>query len=264
MRIGCCGSMISPKADPVGIDIIDDLVQLGFDYIELSMADVAALRDEQFADLRRRVEQSGIACEACNNFFPPTMRLTGPEAKLSQALDYVSRALDRAAALGAKIVVFGSAVAKNVPQGFPHDDAMKQIVELLAHMGPIAQRVGIVIPIEPINRGECNIINFASQGLELARQIHHPNIQLLIDYYHLKLEAEDPAIILRAGDAIRHVHFAKIENRVFPTEPDPDYAAFFDCLRRIGYSGRCSIEAYSQDFTNDAKRALGVLKQLTK
>src|SRR5580765_1561298 len=108
MRIGCCGSMISPKTDPVGIDIIDDLVRLGFDYIELSMADVAALGDDQFVKLRRRVEQSGIACEACNNFFPTSMRLTGPEAKLSRSLDYVSRALDRAAALGAKIVVFGS------------------------------------------------------------------------------------------------------------------------------------------------------------
>jgi len=264
MRIGCCGSMISPKTDPVGIDIIDDLVRLGFDYIELSMADVAALSEDQFATLRQRVEKSGIACEACNNFFPPTMRLTGPQAKLATSLDYVSRALDRAAALGAKIVVFGSAVAKNVPPGFPHDEAMKQIAELLAHMGPIAQRVGIVIPIEPINRGESNILHLASQGLALARQINHPNIQLLIDYYHLKLEAEDPAIILQAGDAIRHVHFAKIENRVFPTEPDPQYAAFFDCLRQIGYSARCSIEAYSQDFTNDARKALIVLKQLIK
>jgi D-psicose/D-tagatose/L-ribulose 3-epimerase len=83
---------------------------------------------------------------------------------------------------------------------------------------------------------------------------------LLIDYYHLRLEAEDPGIILEAGSAIRHVHFAESTGRVFPLASNPDYDAFFSNLRQIGYSGRCSIEAYSEDFSADAGPALAVLR----
>ena len=34
------------------------------------------------------VERSGLRCEACNNFFPPQVRLTGPAADLPAALEY--------------------------------------------------------------------------------------------------------------------------------------------------------------------------------
>lgn len=37
MRIGCCGSMICPEKDPIGIEILEPLAELGYDYIELSL-----------------------------------------------------------------------------------------------------------------------------------------------------------------------------------------------------------------------------------
>lgn len=68
MRIGCCGSMISPSTDRVGIEVVETMASLGFDYIELSLADVTALPAETFEALAWRLERSGIPCEACNNF----------------------------------------------------------------------------------------------------------------------------------------------------------------------------------------------------
>jgi sugar phosphate isomerase/epimerase len=86
--MGCCGSMISPSTDPIGIEIVETMAEIGFDYTELSLSDIAALPEGAFADLARRVERSRIQCEACNNFFPRTIRLTGAEAHLHVALDY--------------------------------------------------------------------------------------------------------------------------------------------------------------------------------
>jgi len=263
MRFGCCGSMIAPELDPVGIESIGTLAELGFDYVELSLAQMAALSDGDFQALAARVEDSGLVCEACNNFFPAAVRLTGSEAGLPAALEYAARAIERAARLGARIVVFGSSGAKNVPPGFPHAEAWRQISDLLGRLGPMAESHGITIAIEPINRLESNIVNSVAEGLRLMREVDHANIRLLADFYHLCMEAEDPSILLEAGEGIRHVHFARLEGRGFPTRPEGSFAPFFDALRRIGYGGRCSIEAYTNDFASDARQALETLRSET-
>jgi len=254
--------MISPAADPIGIEVIESLAEMGFDYIELSLRDIAELPEKAFNELRRRVSNSGIGCEACNNFFPARIRLTGADADHGGALEYARMALARAARLGADIVVFGSSGARNVPPGFPLDAAWKQLVELLGNLGALADAYGITIAIEPLTKLESNIINLASEGLLLSRAVDRPNVRLLIDYYHLTMEKEDPAVVLLAGQDVRHVHIAKAEGRVFPKEKDAGFVCFFSGLREIRYRGKCSVEAYAKDFTPDAKRALRILKDL--
>ncbi len=256
--------MVSPSTDPVGVEILETLAQTGFDYIELSLADLAALPDPAFARLRERLDRSGIRCEACNNFFPPRVRLTGEQARLPVALEYASAAMDRAAGLGAQIIVFGSSGAKNVPPGFSQAAAWAQIVELLQQLGPLAASRGITIAIEPLNRQESNIVNRVAEGLQLVRDVGHSHVQLLLDYYHFSLEQEPLGIILEAGPKVRHVHFADPARRGFPIERDEAAAGFFAQLRLIHYGGRCSIEAYTRSFAADAPRALQVLNELTR
>jgi D-psicose/D-tagatose/L-ribulose 3-epimerase len=262
MRLGCCGSMVSPSTDPIGIETVEALAEIGFDYVELSLAHLAALPEEEFLQLARRVEHSGIRCEACNNFFPSTIRLTGADARLNVALEYAGLALNRAARLGASVIVFGSAGAKNVPAGFSRVYAWSQIVELLMHLGPLAAQHDLTIVIEPINKLESNLVNLAAEGLRLAREVHHLNIQLLIDFYHLTMEEESPDIVLEAGAVIRHLHLASPEGRRYPSEMTPACARFFQLMRDVKYSGRCSIEAFTHDFAADARRAFRLLRSI--
>jgi sugar phosphate isomerase/epimerase len=252
--------MIAPEADPVGAGVIEEMAGLGFDYIELSLAHIAKLSGTEFSRLAGRIERSGLRCEACNNFFPAEIRLTGPEADPAAALEYAAHAMGRAARLDARVIVFGSSGAKNVPPGFPRDQAWGQIAALLERLAPEAERHRLTIAIEPISRGESNIVNLAAEGLRLAREVARPAVQLLVDYYHLMTEGEDPAILMEAGGALHHVHLARAEGRAFPTAPEPALLRFFDCLRAVGYSGRCSIEARTADFSSDARRALEVLR----
>ena len=254
--------MISPDRDPIGVDIVESLAEMQFDYIELSLAHMTALAEPAFSDLVKRVERSGIACEACNNFFPAKIRLTGPEADRSIALDYAGRAFERAERLGAKIIVFGSSGAKNVPSGFPYDDAWRQIVELLRALGPLAEAHGLTIAIEHLNRKESNIVTLAAEGMRLSREVDHPNVRLLIDFYHLGQEHEDLGVLAEARSEIRHIHFAEVQKRIFPVDEQRDYVTFFEGLRRIQYDARCSIEAFTDDFATDAARGLATLKAI--
>ena len=259
-RFGICGSMISP-ADPLGADIVEELAVLGFDYIELSLRDLAALPEMAFAQLRDRLQSAGIPCEACNNFFPAGIRLTGPAADLPAALHYARGALARAAGLGVAVVVFGSSGARNVPAGFPLDEAWGQLRALLVALGPIADEHGITIVIEHLYRGESNILNSIAEGWRMVREVAHPRLQVLADAYHVRQENEDPAILVPLGSALAHVHVAQRVERVFPAGDDAALAGFFAQLRAAGYARRVSIEAYTKDFSADAARGLRVCRE---
>ena len=58
----------------------------------------------------------------------------------------------------------------------------------------------------------------------------------MIVFYHLACVMEDPAIVVRAGAQIRHLHMANPNGRVFPRVwQEYDYAPFLAALRKIGY-----------------------------
>ena len=124
------------------------------------------------------------------------------------------------------------------------------------------QAHGITVVTEPLRRQETNIINTAAEGFALVKAIAHPNFELLVDFYHLASEKEDPQIILEARDHIRHLHMANPQGRVFPLTWDEfDYAPFFANLRTIGYAGRMSIEASSPDVPAQAPKSIELLRR---
>ena len=262
MRFGCCLNMLSKRPDGTGAEHLDTLKAAGYDYVELPLAEMCAMPDRDIQSLREKLELMGLSCEACNNFFPKTLRLTGSNADPACAAEYTARALELAASLGAKRVVFGSGPAKNVPNGFPIEKGYEQVVRLLQTAAPIAAEKEITIAIEPLRRAECNLINTFAEGCRLAADVSHRNVKVLVDYYHFTVEQE-PLNNLREFGAkwLTHVHFAEPDGRVYPTaDAAGRYLAFFRTLKEIGYDGRVSIEAYSGDYRAQAKMSLQLMR----
>jgi sugar phosphate isomerase/epimerase len=239
---------------------IDAAKAAGFEYVELSTSEIAALSDAAFEKALTHIKDVGLPVPATNLFLPAALKVTGPQADRDQQMAYVRRAFARLSRLGTEIVVFGSGGARRVPDGFSSDEAFEQLVEFGRRIAPEARAHGITIAVEPLRRQETNIINSAAEGLTLVEAINDPNFQLMIDFYHLASEAEDPAIVIRARNHIRHLHVANPEGRVFPLSSEEyNYAPFFANLRAIGYDKRISVEASTKDFPNDAPRAIALL-----
>jgi D-psicose/D-tagatose/L-ribulose 3-epimerase len=258
MRFGCCLNMVATNPDRTGIEHIENLAKYGFDYVELPLAEMMELSDAEFESLKERVSKTGIRCETCNNFFPGTIRLTGDNTDMNQIMDYVQRALARAASLGVQYVVFGSGKAKNVPEGFSLEEGYKQVVALLKKVGPIARNNNITIVIEPLRKAECNLINSFEEGVRLSKDVADDNVKVLVDFYHLTEEKEPVQNIITYGkEFLRHVHMANSHGRVYPESIDEDnYKPFIEALKTIGYEGRVSCEAYVSSYEEQAPRAL--------
>jgi len=233
----------------------------GFDYVELSTSEIAGLSDADFDRALNRIRQVGLPVPASNLFLPATLKVTGPAIDRDQQLAYVRKAFARLQQIGITVVVFGSGGARLVPDGFSKEQAFQQLVEFGRRIAPEARAHGITVAVEPLRPQETNIINSAAEGLDLVNAINDPNFQLMVDFYHLASVKEDPAIILRARDHIRHLHMANPEGRIFPRTPtEYDYQPFFAALRTLGYSGRISVEASTKDLPGDAPPAIALLR----
>jgi sugar phosphate isomerase/epimerase len=190
------------------------------------------------------------------------MKVTGPQIDTAQQMAHVRKAFARLARLGTDVVVFGSGGARRVPDGFAKEEAFRQLVDFGRRAAVEARANGITIAIEPLRRQETNIINTAAEGLDLVNAIGDPNFQLMIDFYHLASEHEDPSIVLRAKDHIRHLHTANPTGRVFPLKwEEYDYEPFFANLRAIGYDKRISVEGATQNFAGDAPQSIALLRR---
>jgi sugar phosphate isomerase/epimerase len=220
------------------------------------------LVEEKFQNiLQREQNESKLPVLAANVLVPGALKLTGPAVDNAAIDAHLNRVIERAKAYGIKKIVFGSGGARKVPDGFSQDEAWKQLVEFAKRIGPLAKKRGIVVAVEPLQKGETNTINSAAEGLKWVKAVNHPNFQLMVDFYHLSLENEDAAILVSARKNIKHIHIANPAGRRFPMSADEfDYSKFFTALKKAGYKGGVSVEGRSDDYATEAPKAVAFLR----
>ena len=223
----------SAHAKEAGYDFVEEVV------LRLLQGDVP---DEQW-DGARRAAACVLPVPAANLLVPGHLKITGPDASLEKLRPYMSRVVERAARVGMKILVFGSGMARSVPQGFDPKDARRQILEFLRMTVPFCARHGVTLVCEPLNSRDCNIITSVSEAMEYVWQIDHPNFQCLVDSHHLWVDNEPLEHVRDAMPWLRHVHLADVEGRRPPGMTGKnDYRPLFAELKRGNYDGLISVE----------------------
>jgi len=259
--------MAKPKAAKIKIGVcskdLPGVVKAGFEYLEPAAADIAAMTEEQFKEFSSAVMASPIRCEAFNSFIRrPDLKVVGENVPKDALHDYMEGCLARCRALGATVVVWGSAGSRNVPEGFSRDRANEQIAEFLHSAGEIGKKHQVVVAIEPLRHQESNILNTGGESLAMVRRVKHPNVRMIIDYFHMREENEDPRILETARKEIVHMHFANPHGRVWPHSMSEDdvYADFFRLVKKTGFAGGISIEGRGT-FDQDAAASLAFFRQ---
>jgi sugar phosphate isomerase/epimerase len=252
MRFGICTSIEnSPAAKAAGWDFIEERVDLLLQ---------GQLADSEWKGLER-AKSSALPILAANVLVPAVIKITGPAANLDTLDEYIKIILSRAAAIGIKTLAFGSAGARNVPDGFDRNRARAQIVGFLKTIAPVAQRHGLTVVVEHLHRNESNIINSVEEAMTYVREVNHPNIRCIIDSFHFWKNDESCDTIAAAAKSIVHVHVADKEGRVAPgLSGSADYRPIFAPLKRSGYDGPICVEATNFDIAATGREVLAFLK----
>jgi D-psicose/D-tagatose/L-ribulose 3-epimerase len=271
LAAGMAGIAIPALASVEGIQLgvcaptreLDAVARYGFDYIEPAAASVGAMSEGNFQAFKAKLMASPIRCECYNSFIRrKDLRVVGDHVNWTALNEYLDHTLARCRELGGSIVVWGSAGSRNVEPGYSREKAWSQIKEFLGRAGDIARRYQIIIAIEPLRHQESNIINTGAEALKLVHEVNHPNIKMIIDYYHMRVEHESPEIVWKARKEIVHFHFANPHGRLWPKSPaeDPVYAEFFRQVKRIHFQGGISIEGRGS-LSQDATASLAFFRQ---
>ncbi len=189
-----------------------------------------------------KLKESPIPVDACNSFIPGSLRSTGADTNHPGILNWSETAFRRGQLAGVKVIVFGSSGSRKLKDDFPKEKAIEQFVSLLKTMGPVAERYGITVAVEPLNRKEDNLINTVLEGAAIVERVNHPNIRIVSDWFHMLRNGEDPNDLLKVGHLIAHAHIAEKEKRSAPGVMGDDFTPFFRAFKSIGYNKRISIE----------------------
>lgn len=219
--------------------------------------------EKSFTANHQALQKTGFLMPAANCFLPPDLRVTGPSVDEKRLVRYARTAFRRARKTGIEFIVFGSAGARNVPKGWALSAGFEQYVAALRLLGPIAREQGVILVVEPLERGESNLVNTVLEGAVAVARAANPAVKLLVDIFHMLRNGESADDIVKVGKWIKHVHIAENKDRAVPGTRGEDFRPFLRALKAIGYRGMIALEPIWRRFETEAgSGVLEVKRQL--
>ncbi len=120
----------------------------------------------------------------------------------------------------------------------------KWAMESLSKAADYAEKLGITLSLEILNRYESYFMNTIQEGLAFIRQIGKDNVKLHFDTFHAHIEEADiKRAVLLGGKDIFHVHLCD-NNRCAPGTGSIDFQQIKSALDEISYERCLMVENF--------------------
>jgi sugar phosphate isomerase/epimerase len=116
------------------------------------------------------------------------------------------------------------------------------LLDGLGELGRHAEREGVRILLEPLNRYEDHMVNRLEQAVELAVATGLDAVGVVADSFHMNIEeSHPPTALLAAAGRLAHVQVSD-SNRLEPGAGHLNWQAFLGALADMGYEGDLALE----------------------
>lgn len=181
---------------------------------------------------------------------PKGLHVTTPdEALRAKSWQHIRDLVDLCADLspdgaGDRLMIFGSPFQRNSTGGDTPAQATRRFVEGLRSVAPQARERGVTILVEALPKAQSDIVNTLAEAVAIVEEIGNPAIGTMFDTHNAADETDPhPAIVERYFPHIRHVHVNEMDGK-HCGRGDYDFGAIFEVLKRRGYAGWISLEAF--------------------
>jgi D-psicose/D-tagatose/L-ribulose 3-epimerase len=231
--------------------ILDRLKKIGYDGAEFF---VGPWEEKAFQSVGKHCQDIGLEVTTVTVLGADENPIS-PDAKVREkAKEKLRWVLDRAADLNSQVLCgpFHSAFATFASRA-PLEDEYNWSAEVLHETADYAQKLGILLTPEALNRFECYLCNTMEQLDYLLKKVNHPNVQAMFDTHHANMEEK------KMGQAIEFIaprlgHFHISENdRGTPGSGHVNFDETFASLAKVNYKGWLTIEGFTRndpDFAN--------------
>jgi len=234
---------------------LDHAKALGFDLVEIP---IESEGDIDYGAAAEAYQRTGLACSTCA-VMGAGRDPSHPDEKIQQAgIAYLKHCIDATAQMGGKVVA--GPIYAAVGRQWQQTPAQRQAdlalcARNLRVAADYAEKKGIVLAVEPLNRFETSFINLAEQAVELVELIGSPAVRLMIDTFHANIEEKQLGRAIEiAGPYLVHVH-ANENDRGIPGSGHVAWAEVAAALKKVGFSGALVIESFSTEVKEIARAA---------
>ena len=255
MRFGLNTFLYASPFTNESVSMFKKLKDWGFDSVEIAIEDPSHV-DPKF--LKAAAAKVGIAIGSICAAMGPGRDLRGSAKDQANGRKYILALIDQAAEMGCPRII--GPLYSVVGLIGAHDDKTKAkhfklVVKNLKAIGKHAQKKGVELDIEPLNRFETDFLNTCDQGLRLVKAVNLPNVKLHLDTFHMNIEEKNQAAaILKAGKHLGHFHACGTD-RGTPGNDSLDWKPIVAALRKIGYKNEVVIESFTTDVKVIARAA---------
>ncbi|MBN7811233.1 sugar phosphate isomerase/epimerase [Algoriphagus sp. H41] len=222
---------------------LEKAAALGFDAVELFTASADAIDPIHFGALLEKHQLQLAAVGTGAGKVLHGLTLTDPDATVrKKAISFISDMISFGAKFGAPAII-GSMQGNVLPNG-NREETMAWLTDGLKILEKHEQEKGVFLIYEPLNRYETNLLNTLESAVDFLRKNNLENTKLLADLFHMNIEESDLSASIRDfGGYVGHVHFADSQRSPMGLG-HTDMMPIADALRKIGYSGYVSAEAF--------------------
>jgi D-psicose/D-tagatose/L-ribulose 3-epimerase len=242
MKFGMNLLLWTGHVDESILPVLDRLKSMGYDGVEVPMFEL----DEKFyGDWCKRLDDLGLRRTAVTVRTEADNPISADASVRAAGVAANKRALDCCQALGAETVCgpFHSALGYFSGAG-PTADEWKWGVDSMRQMAEHAEKVGVTLAVEALNRFECYFLNCAADTARFVAEVNNPRCRMMYDTFHANIEEKNVGkAVQSAAPYLAHVHISE-NDRSTPGQGAIRWAENFDALAASGYDGWMVVEAF--------------------
>lgn len=216
--------------------------EVGYDLIEIPALDPGSI-DAAFT--RKQLEKAGIGATSSMGLDADTDISSNDREKEKRGQARLEEAVAVIRDIGATHMC---GILESAFQKYAHPttaEGVKRACDILARVAEKAAASDITMGLEVVNRYESNVLNTASQAVEMCKRIGAPNVKVHLDVYHMNIEESDIGqAILDTGDYLGYFHTGD-SHRGYMGSGSIDLAGVFRAVVKSGYEGPITFESFS-------------------
>lgn len=225
------------RAEPIEVTI-RRLAKYGYESIEIG----GEPDKYDTKEVRRLLDENDLRCwGSISLMFTGLDLIQADEAGRANTIDYLKKCVTMVKELEGEVMSIVPSEVGKVNAQADEETEWKWAVEGLKEVNAHAQKAGVRVAIEPLNRFETNFLNRHDQALLLAEAVG-PDVGVCLDAFHMNIEEADfRQALLNTGDKLFDFHVAD-NNRMACGQGALNWRDIVGTLKEIGYDGALTVE----------------------